>query len=105
MRRVHVNGCATLMDYCPGPSYASGGSTAASQCSGSTVVNGSQQQYLVRNSSLDGWTNGVWKQVFAGVQGAPPQSSPAPPPTSPATKRGARATAAPSGDPANPNNE
>ena len=42
--------------------------------SGSTVVNGSQQQWLVRNSNLDGWTNGVWNQVFAGVKGAPPQS-------------------------------
>jgi hypothetical protein len=40
------------------------------QFSGSTVLNGSQQQYLVRNSNLDGWTNGVWNQVFAGVQGA-----------------------------------
>jgi hypothetical protein len=79
MRRVHVNGYATLMDYCSGPSYASGGFIADSQFSGSTVVNGSQQQYLVRNSSLDGWTNGVWNQVFAGVQGAPPQSFPDPP--------------------------
>jgi hypothetical protein len=74
MRRVHVNGFATLMDYCTGPSYASGGFIADSLFSGSTVVNGSQQQYLVRNSNLDGWTNGVWNQVFAGVLGAPPQS-------------------------------
>jgi hypothetical protein len=79
MRRVHVNGFATLMDYCTGPSYASGGFIADSQFSGSTVVNGSQQQYLVRNSNLDGWTNGVWNQVFAGVDGAPAQSFPNPP--------------------------
>ncbi len=79
MRRVHVNGFATLMDYCTGPAFASGGFIADSQFSGSTVVNGSQQQYLVRNSSLDGWTNGVWNQVFAGVHGAPPQSFPNPP--------------------------
>jgi hypothetical protein len=79
MRRVHVNGFATLMDYCSGPSYASGGFIADSQFSGSTVVNGSQQQYLVRNSSLDGWTNAVWNQVFAGVEGAPAQSFPDPP--------------------------
>jgi hypothetical protein len=79
MRRVHVNGFATLMDYCSGPSYASGGFIADSQFSGSTVVNGSQQQYLVRNTSLDGWTNGVWNQVFAGVEGAPAQSFPNPP--------------------------
>ena len=79
MRRVHVNGFTTLMDYCTGPSFASGGFIADSQFSGSTVVNGSQQQYLVRNSSLGGWTNGVWNQVFAGVQGAPAQSFPSPP--------------------------
>jgi hypothetical protein len=79
MRRVHVNGFATLMDYCTGPSYASGGFIADSQFSGSVVVNGSQQQYLVRNSSVDFWTNAVWNQVFAGVDGAPEQSFPNPP--------------------------
>ena len=79
MRRVHVNGFVTLMDYCSGPSFASGGFIADSQFTGSTVVNGSQQQYLVRNSDLDGWTNGVWNQVFAGVVGAPAQSFPDPP--------------------------
>lgn len=34
----------------------------------------SQQQFLVRDSSVGGWSNGVWNQVFSGVQGAPPQS-------------------------------
>ncbi len=77
MRRVHVNGFATLMDYCTGPSYASGGFIADSEFDGSTVVNGSQQQWLVRNSKLDGWTNGVWNQVFSGVVGAPAQCFPA----------------------------
>jgi hypothetical protein len=90
LRRVHVNGFATLMDYCSGPSYASGGFIADSLFSGSTVVNGSQQQYLVRNSDLDGWTNAVWNQVFAGVVGAPAQSFPNPPyttlPTNPASR-------------------
>jgi hypothetical protein len=85
MRRVHVNGLVTLMDYCTAPSYASGGFIADSEFSGSTVINGSQQQYLVRNSSLDGWTNGVWNQVFAGVEGAPAQSFPDPPYTTLAT--------------------
>jgi hypothetical protein len=80
MRRVHVNGFATLMDFCSGPAFASGGFIADSQFSGSTIVNGSQQQYLVRNSDLDGWTNGVWNQVFAGVKGAPAQSFPTPNP-------------------------
>jgi hypothetical protein len=77
MRRVHVNGFATLMDYCTGPSFASGGFIADSRFDGSTIVNGSQQQWLVRNSTLDGWTNGVWNQVFSGVVGAPPQCFPA----------------------------
>src|ERR1700680_3835157 len=73
MRRVQVNGLVTLMDYCTGPSFASGGFIADSQFNGSTVINGSQQQFFVRNSQLDGWTNGVWNQVFSGVLGAPAQ--------------------------------
>jgi hypothetical protein len=77
MRRVEVNGFTTLMDYCTPPSYASGGFIADSSFNGSTIVNGSQQQWLTRNSSIDGWTNGVWNQVFSGVIGAPPQCFPA----------------------------
>src|SRR6266513_2492716 len=77
MRRVDVNGFATLMDYCTQPSFASGGFIADSRFNGSTVVNGSQQQWLVRNSVLDGWTNGVWNQVFSGVVGAPAECFPA----------------------------
>jgi hypothetical protein len=77
MRRVHVNGFTTLMDYCTQPSFASGGFIADSRFDGSTIVNGSQQQWLVRNSTLDGWTNGVWNQVFSGVAGAPGQCFPA----------------------------
>ena len=76
MRRVHVNGLVTLMDYCSSPSFASGGFIADSEFDGNTVINGSQQQWLVRNSKLDGWTNGVWNQVFSGVVGAPDQCFP-----------------------------
>jgi len=76
MRRVHVNGFTTLMDYCSGPSFASGGFIADTEFDGSTVVNGSQQQWITRNSNLDGWTNGVWNQVFSGVLGAPAQCFP-----------------------------
>jgi hypothetical protein len=77
MRRVHIiNGNVTLMDYCSGPSYASGGFIADSQFDGGTVINGSQQQWIVRNSKLDGWTNGVWNQVFSGVVGAPAECFP-----------------------------
>jgi hypothetical protein len=78
LRRVNVNGLTTFMDYCTGPSFASGGFVADSQFSNSTVINGSQQQYFVRNSNLDGWTNGVWNQVFAGDNGAPTQAFPNP---------------------------
>jgi hypothetical protein len=77
MRRVHINGAATLMDYCTSPSYASGGFIADSEFEGGSVVSGSQQQWLVRNSQLDGWSNGVWNQVFSGVVGAPAQCFPA----------------------------
>lgn len=77
MRRVRIDGLTTLMDYCTGPSFASGGFIADSEFDNSTVINGSQQQWLVRNSKLDGWTNGVWNQVFSGVLGAPAQCFPA----------------------------
>src|SRR5437868_12735097 len=90
VRRVHVNGFATLMDYCTAPSYASGGFIADSQFSGATIVNGSQQQYPVRNSNVDLWTNAVWNQVFAGVVGAPAQSFPNPPYTTLATNPASR---------------
>jgi len=90
MRRVHVNGFATLMDYCTQPSFASGGFIADSAFDGSVVVNGSQQQWITRNSRVDQWTNAVWNQVFSGVVGAPAQSFPNPPytvlPTSPVTR-------------------
>jgi hypothetical protein len=92
MRRVAVTGGnLSLMDYCSaGPQYASGGFIADSTFSGGTVINGSQQQFLVRNSELDGWSNGVWNQVFAGDVGAPAQSFPSPPyttlPTTPASR-------------------
>src|SRR6266566_1500223 len=76
MRRVHINGSTTLMDYCTQPSYASGGFIADSEFDGN-VVNGSQQQWLVRNSKLSGWSNGVWNQAFSGVVDAPAQCFPA----------------------------
>jgi hypothetical protein len=74
MRRVNITGGnLTLMDYCTaGPQYASGGFIADSQTG--FVINGSQQQFLVRDSGIGGWSNGVWNQVFSGVLGAPPQS-------------------------------
>ncbi len=74
MRRVQINGKLSLMDYCTGsPDFASGGFIADSRFAG-TVTNGSQQQFMTRDSSLDGWSNSVWNQVFCGDPGAPAQS-------------------------------
>jgi hypothetical protein len=73
MRRVDINGTLTLFDYCTSPSYSSGGFIADSVFSGGSVINGSQQQFIVRNSNIDDWTNSVWNQVFSGDVGAPAQ--------------------------------
>ncbi|MGV8909561.1 MAG: Ig-like domain-containing protein [Propionicimonas sp.] len=79
MRRVNITGGKlSLMDFCTdGPQFASGGFIADSKTG--DIVNGSQQQYLVRDSNIGAWSNGVWNQVFAGVQGAPAESYPEPP--------------------------
>jgi hypothetical protein len=78
MRRVEVTGgTLSLMDYCTdGPQFASGGFIADSKTG--SVINGSQQQFLVRDSIIGPWSNGVWNQVFAGAQGAPATSFPNP---------------------------
>ncbi|MFI5891770.1 adenylyl cyclase [Actinoplanes sp. NPDC051513] len=86
LRRLDVTGGTfSLMDYCTaGPQYASGGYIADSRFP--TVLNGSQQQWLTRNSKVDSWTNAVWNQVFSGVEGAPDESAfPNPPYTTVAT--------------------
>jgi hypothetical protein len=74
LRRVHVSGNLFLFDYQSGPGYSSGGFIADSLSDNGVVINGSQQQFLTRNSEIGTWTNGVWNQVFSGVKGAPPQS-------------------------------
>ncbi|MDH2429384.1 adenylyl cyclase [Sphaerisporangium sp. TRM90804] len=83
MRRVHIRGTLWLE---PGNGgYSSGGYIADSKVDGVTI-NGSQQQWLTRDSVLGGdWTNGVWNQVFSGVTGAPEQGFPDPPYTTLAT--------------------
>ncbi|MFC0554326.1 hypothetical protein ACFFHJ_25870 [Planotetraspora thailandica] len=83
MRRVHIKGILWLE---PGNGgYSSGGYIADSKIDGITI-NGSQQQWLTRDSVLgDAWTNGVWNQVFSGVTGAPQQGFPNPPYTTLAT--------------------
>jgi hypothetical protein len=91
IRRLGVTGgTLSLMDYCTaGPQFASGGFIADSTAG--TVLNGSQQQWLTRNSEIGQWTNAVWNQVFAGVTGAPDDSTfPSPPyttlPTTPVSR-------------------
>jgi hypothetical protein len=86
MRRLNISGnTLSLMDYCTaGPQFASGGFIADSRLP--NVLNGSQQQWLTRNSEIGGWTNGVWNQVFSGVVGAPSEATfPTPPYTTLAT--------------------
>ena len=74
MRRVQVTGGnITLMDYCTGPSFASGGYIADTKTD--FLINGSQQQWYARNSQFGGWSNAVWNQVFTGVEGAPDDST------------------------------
>jgi hypothetical protein len=76
IRRVQMNSNLFLFDYCSGPGFASGGFIADSQFTGGTIINATQQQWITRNSNIDGWTNGVWNQVFSGVVGAPAQCFP-----------------------------
>jgi hypothetical protein len=77
MRRVEINGLTTLQDYCTQPNFSSGGFIADAKITGSNITSGSQQQFIVRNSQITGWSNGVWNQVFSGVVGAPAQCFPA----------------------------
>jgi hypothetical protein len=74
MRRVDVKDFTTFMPYCENPNFASGGFVADSRLEGG-ALNGSQQQFYVRNSDLGGgWTNYVWNQVFSGDIAAPAQN-------------------------------
>src|SRR5260221_3149394 len=50
MRRVHVNGFATLMDYCTGPSFASVGVLAQYSFEWRTIVKRSRQNTVVPES-------------------------------------------------------
>ena len=73
MRRVDVRDFTTFMPYCENPNYASGGFVADSRLEGG-ALNGSQQQFYVRNTDLGtGWSNYVWNQVFSGDINAPAQ--------------------------------
>ncbi|MDH6605104.1 hypothetical protein M2164_000739 [Streptomyces sp. SAI-208] len=67
-RRMHIQGGLNLAPN--GYGWASGGYIADSKIDG-TVGPYSQQQWYTRESSVGGWTNGVWNMTFTGVQGAP----------------------------------
>ncbi|HWU09827.1 MAG TPA: discoidin domain-containing protein [Streptomyces sp.] len=75
-RRMHVKGGLNLAPN--GYGWASGGYIADSKIDGQ-VGPYSQQQWYTRDSSIGGWTNGVWNMTFSGVEGAPAQSFPEPP--------------------------
>ncbi|MEV7279374.1 discoidin domain-containing protein [Streptomyces sp. NPDC093111] len=74
-RRMHVKGGLNLAPN--GYGWASGGYIADSKIDGQ-VGNYSQQQWYTRDSSIGGWSNSVWNQVFSGTEGAPAQSFPEP---------------------------
>jgi hypothetical protein len=78
LRRMQINGGLELTDsYC---GNASGGFISDTVVTGS-VNPCSQQQWYTRNSTLGGWSGGVWNMVFSGVAGAPEQTYPTPPET------------------------
>lgn len=70
LRHVYVKGNLKLFE---GPS--SGGFMADCKIDG-TVISGSQQQWLTRNSVLKYWDGGVWNMVYVGVVNAPQESWP-----------------------------
>lgn len=75
-RRMHVSGSSLFWIMPLDGSFSSGGFIADSWIE-DEVLSGAQQQWLTRNSILgNGWTNGVWNQVFSGVIGAPAQNFP-----------------------------
>jgi hypothetical protein len=79
MRRMHISDNLFFLSPYLTNGFTSGGFIADSVFD-PLVISGSQQQWITRNSVLNnGWSNGVWNQVFSGVTGAPAQSFPSPP--------------------------
>ncbi|MGH3434586.1 MAG: discoidin domain-containing protein [Thermocrispum sp.] len=76
-RRMHLSSIETqLWDGYQG--WASGGLIADSVLD-ATVVSGSQQQFLTRNSELNkGWNGSVWNMMFVGSTGTPAPNFPNP---------------------------
>ena len=60
----------SFMDYCATARTTPAAASSPTPGSGG-ALNGSQQQFYVRNSTIGGWSNGVWNQVFSGVRRRP----------------------------------
>lgn len=76
MRRMHFSDNLFFLSPYLTNGFTSGGFIADSVFD-PLVISGSQQQWITRNSVLNnGWSNGVWNQVFVGVTGAPTQNFP-----------------------------
>jgi hypothetical protein len=77
MRRMHISDNLFFLSPYLTNGFTSGGFIADSVFD-PQVISGSQQQWITRNSVLNnGWSNGVWNQVFSGVVNAPAQNFPA----------------------------
>jgi hypothetical protein len=76
MRRMHISDNLFFLSPYLTSGFTSGGFIADSVFD-IQVISSSQQQWITRNSVLNGgWSNGVWNQVFVGVTGAPTQNFP-----------------------------
>jgi hypothetical protein len=72
-RRMHVRGGLALSD----GGWSSGGFISDSKIDGQ-IDNGSQQQFIFRNTQMGSFTGQNWNQVFVGDQGAPGNTFPSP---------------------------
>ncbi|MFG1602586.1 ricin-type beta-trefoil lectin domain protein [Actinoplanes sp. NPDC049265] len=72
-RRMHLRGRLALSD----GGWSSGGFIADTKVDGQ-IDNGSQQQFLFRNTQMSGYANSNWNAVFVGDQGAPGNTFPNP---------------------------
>ena len=68
-----TGGKLLLMDYCTAGRNSRVVASSRIPLSGWSPM-GRSSSSCVRDSSIGGWSNAVWNQVFAGVQGAPADS-------------------------------
>jgi hypothetical protein len=72
-RRMHLRGNLALSD----GGWSSGGFISDSKVDG-RIDNGSQQQFLFRNTQMGSFAGQNWNQVFVGDQGGPGNTFPSP---------------------------